>query len=68
MNNVQDVQDEFVGITDKEGKEYICPLNALSDSETFTDEELTHCFDPTEEGFSSDEVRAIIRSAVKKIV
>ena len=52
MDNVKDDPDKFVRVTDMAGKEFICPLNALRDPASCTEEELLHCFSSAEEAFS----------------
>ncbi len=41
----QEERDVWVRVTDNAGNEFICPLNALKDRQSATDEELDHCVD-----------------------
>ena len=38
-------RDVWVRVKDEAGNEFICPLDALKDRQTATDEELDHCVD-----------------------
>lgn len=38
-------RDVWVRVKDNAGNEFICPLNALKDRNTATDEELDNCVD-----------------------
>jgi hypothetical protein len=38
-------RDVWVRVKDEVGNEFICPLNALKDRQSATDEELDHCVD-----------------------
>ncbi len=67
MDHAKDDPNKFVRVTDMAGKEYICPLSALRDPESCSEEELKNCFSSAEEAFSGDEARAIIHRAVKKL-
>jgi len=42
---MNDTQALYVRVYDKAGNEFICPLNALKDPKTASDEELDHCVD-----------------------
>ena len=38
-------RDVWVRVKDEAGNEFICPLDALKDRQSATDEELDHCVD-----------------------
>ncbi len=40
-----DERDVWVRVKDNAGNEFICPLNALKDRQTATEEELDNCVD-----------------------
>lgn len=42
----QKLKDRFIYVTDDDGNQYICRVDALQDPEKLTDEEKTACFDP----------------------
>ena len=56
----------LVRVYDKSGKEFVCPLSALKEPGSVTEEELRHCFDSAEGAFSDSEIMAIIRSDLHK--
>jgi hypothetical protein len=56
----------YVRVMDRAGKEYVCRLGALKDPNSASREELKKCFDSSEDAFSDAEVRAIIKSALRK--
>jgi hypothetical protein len=66
MAESKDTSDVFVKVTDRIGKEYICPLDALKDVNTCTEEELKNCLDSAEEAFSDNEILAIIKADIRK--
>lgn len=66
MSESEDPKVVFVRVQDRSGKEFICPLSALKNPESITDEELQHCFDTAEEAFSDSEIMAIIRNDLRK--
>ena len=41
----QEEKDVWVRVKDNAGNEFICPLNALKDRQSATDEELDNCVD-----------------------
>lgn len=41
----KDEKDVWVRVKDNAGNEFICPLNALKDRQTATEEELDNCVD-----------------------
>ena len=46
----KDQRDVWVRVKDNAGNEFICPLNALKDRQSATDEELDHCVDDAVRG------------------
>lgn len=66
MPEVKDGPITYVKVVDHAGKEYVCPLSALKDPNNVTEQELNNCFDSVEEAFSDAEVRAIIKSELRK--
>ena len=66
MPEVKDGPITYVKVVDRAGKEYVCPLSALKDPNNVTEQELNNCFDSVEEAFSDAEVRAIIKSELRK--
>jgi len=39
------MKDRFVWVKDKEGKEFVCPIDALKNPDELTEEEKAHCID-----------------------
>lgn len=66
MSEFDDRKPLYVRVWDRAGKEYICPLNALKDPKTATEDELKHCLDSDERAFSDSEIMAIIKSDLEK--
>ncbi len=66
MPESNDPKIVLVRVHDRSGKEYVCPLSALKEPDSFTEEELRHCFDSAEGAFSDAEIMAIIRSDLRK--
>ncbi len=38
-------KERFVWVKDKEGNEFVCPINALKDPSTLSEEEKARCID-----------------------
>jgi hypothetical protein len=66
MTQGKDKSTRYVRVVDRAGKEYVCRMSALKDPNNATEEELKNCFDSVEDAFSDAEVRAIIRSELRK--
>ncbi len=66
MPESDDRKPLYVRVWDRAGKEYICPLNALKDPKSATEDELKRCLDSTEAAFSDSEIMAIIKSDLEK--
>lgn len=45
MTEKKDKKDVWVRVKDDAGNEFICPLDALKDTKSATDEELENCVD-----------------------
>ncbi len=66
MTEPTDPSTLYVRVTDRSGKEFICPLDALKDPEDCTEEELKNCLDAADQAFSESEVYAIIKNEFRK--
>ena len=49
----------YVRVHDKAGNEFICPLEALKDPKTATEQELNQCVDDATEGRYAGNIRIV---------